>query len=131
MQEIIELVVFGLIALLVGTGLLWVLGWLFGIIGIVFNFVAGFIWSLLRFIVPIVIIGGVAYALIRFFQSQSNRSATVESVPAPPAPAPAAPPPPAPAEAASDDGNGSGDGDDGGSDGGGDDASEGDDPDKS
>lgn len=91
MQEIIELVVFGLIALLLGTGLLWVLGWLFGLAGIVFKFVAGFVWSLLRFIVPIVIIGGVAYALVRYFQNRSERPTSVETVPPPPPPAPVEP----------------------------------------
>ena len=137
MQEIIELVVFGLIALLVGTGLLWVLGWLFGIAGIVFKFVAGFIWSLLRFIVPIVIVGGLAYALVRFFQSQSKRTAAVEPVPAPPTPAPV---PPAPAETAdegdgdaseSDDGGDASDGGEGDGEGGDDASDDGDDRDKS
>ncbi len=82
MQEIIELVIFGLIALLLGTGLLWGVGWLLDLVGIVFRFFAGLIWSLLRFIIPIVIVGGVAYALFRFFQSRSDRGADSEAAPA-------------------------------------------------
>ena len=82
MQEIIELVIFGLIALLLGTGLLWGVGWLLDLVGIIFRFVAGLIWSLLRFIIPIVIVSGVAYALFRFFQSRSDRGADSEAAPA-------------------------------------------------
>ncbi len=82
MQEIIELVIFGLIALLLGTGLLWGVGWLLDLVGIIFRFVAGLIWSLLRFIIPIVIVGGVAYALFRFFQSRSDRGTDSEAAPA-------------------------------------------------
>ncbi len=82
MQEIIELVIFGLITLLLGTGLLWGVGWLLDLVGIIFRFVAGLIWSLLRFIIPIVIVGGVAYALFRFFQSRSDRGADSEAAPA-------------------------------------------------
>ena len=82
MQEIIELVIFGLIALLLGTGLLWGVGWLLDLVGIIFRFVAGLIWSLLRFIIPIVIVGGVAYALFRFFQSLSDRGTDSEAAPA-------------------------------------------------
>lgn len=110
MQEIIELVVFGLIALLLGTGLLWVLGWLMGLAGIVFKFAAGFLWSLLRFIVPIVIIGGVAYALVRFFQNQSSRPPATTAPPTAPVPAPA-PAAAAPAADTSDDGDGGAEGD--------------------
>lgn len=57
-QEMVELVVFGLIALLVGTGLLWLAGWLLGAVGTVFTWLAGLVWALLRFIVPVALIAG-------------------------------------------------------------------------
>jgi len=56
LQEIVELVVFGLIALLVGTGVLWLLGWLIGLVGSLFMWVAGILWLLLRWIIPVVVI---------------------------------------------------------------------------
>jgi hypothetical protein len=65
LQEVIELVVFGLIALLIGTGILWLLGWLLGFVSIVFTFIAGLIWTLLRFIIPIAIVAGVLFFLYR------------------------------------------------------------------
>lgn len=74
-QEIIELLVFGLIALLVGTGLLWVVGWAFGGVGYVLKLLAGLIWSLLRFVVPIAVVGAAVYALVRLLQGQRNERA--------------------------------------------------------
>ena len=65
LQEVIELVVFGLIALLIGTGILWLAGWLLGFVSVVFTFVAGLIWTLLRFIIPIAIVAGVLFFLYR------------------------------------------------------------------
>ena len=67
LQEVIELVVFGLIALLVGTGILWLLGWLMGIGSVVFTFIAGLIWALLRFIIPVAIVAGVLFFIYKLF----------------------------------------------------------------
>ena len=75
LQEVVELVVFGLIALLVGTGVLWGLGWLLGIVGIVFKFIAGLIWMLLRFIIPIALVLGVIYFIVRVINNQSKKVA--------------------------------------------------------
>ena len=79
-QEIIELLVFALIALLIGTGLLWVVGWLFGILGFVLREVAEFIWFLLKYIIPAAVIVAAVYALIKLAQNQNRRSG--EAVPA-------------------------------------------------
>ncbi|MEX2541915.1 MAG: hypothetical protein WD314_08900, partial [Trueperaceae bacterium] len=73
-QEIVELLVFGLIALLIGTALLWLVGWVFDLVGVLFKFFAGLIWSLLRFIVPVAIVAAIVYALVRLFQQQRERS---------------------------------------------------------
>jgi uncharacterized membrane protein len=72
-QEIVELLVFGLIALLIGTGLLWLAGWVFDLLGVLLKFFAGLIWSLLRFIVPVAIVAAIVYALVRLFQQQRER----------------------------------------------------------
>lgn len=71
MQEIVELLVFALIALLVGTGVVWLTGWLLGLAGTLLTWLAGLVWSLLRFVVPIALVAGVVYLLVRLM----NRSA--------------------------------------------------------
>lgn len=104
LQEYVELVVFGLIALLVGTGLLWVVGWVLSLGGIVLKGLAGLLWMLLRFIVPVAIAGGLVYFLVKAAQGRQRsddhaggmRSApprvdAAYSPPAPTAPAPATP----------------------------------------
>jgi uncharacterized membrane protein len=72
-QEIVELLVFGLIALLIGTGLLWLAGWAFDLLGVLLKFFAALIWSLLRFIVPVAVVAAIVYALVRLFQQQRER----------------------------------------------------------
>jgi uncharacterized membrane protein len=74
-QEILELVAFGLIALLVGTALLWVGGWLFGVVGWLLQGLAGLLWWVLRWILPVAILVGAVYAIVRLFQQQSRKSA--------------------------------------------------------
>lgn len=110
LQEVVELVVFGLIALLIGTGVLWLGGWVLGWVGLLLKFLAGLIWWLLRFIVPVAIVAGLIYFLVRVLQGdRSGRSGapaapnasgtTAPATTAPattptggaPAPAPAAP----------------------------------------
>ena len=65
LQEVVELVVFGLIALLLGTGLLWLVGAVFGLVGTVLGWLAGLLWALLRFVVPVALIAGAVVLLIR------------------------------------------------------------------
>lgn len=72
-QEIVELLVFALIALLVGTGLVWLVGWLMSLVGFVFQWLAGLVWSLLRFAVPVAIVAAAVYALVKLLQRQESR----------------------------------------------------------
>ncbi len=81
LQEVIELIIFGLIALVVGTGLLWVMGWLLGLIGIVFKFVAGIIWVLLRYILPVAIVAGIIFFIVRFFTGRNKKETVLASSP--------------------------------------------------
>ena len=76
-QEIIELLVFALVALVIGTGLLWVVGWLFGILGFVLREVAEFIWFLLKYIIPAAVIVAAVYALVKLAQNGSRRRGEV------------------------------------------------------
>jgi len=71
-QEIVELIVFALIALLVGTFALWLVGWVFDLVGAVFKFLSALIWGLVRFIVPVAVVGAVAYFLVRTLQKRNR-----------------------------------------------------------
>ncbi len=95
-QEIVELVVFGLVALLIGTGLLWVGGWALDGLGWLLKFIAGLLWMLLKYIVPVVIAAGLVYWLVRFLMSRNaSRAApgTGDTPPGSPAAAAADPEP--------------------------------------
>lgn len=88
MQEVVELVVFALIALLVGTGLVWVSGWLLGLVGTVLTWFAGLVWSLLRFLVPIAVVAGLVYLLVQFLSRSGEKVARGPQTqpPTPPSP---------------------------------------------
>lgn len=103
-QEIVELAVFGLIATLVGTGVLWVVGWLLGLVGTVMTWLAALIWSLVRFLVPVALVAGLAYALVRLLARSNAKVARSEPfVPAPPSPSLSPTPSASAEEPASDD----------------------------
>jgi len=70
-QEIVELVVFGLIALLLGTGVLWLLGAVFGIVGTVLGWLAALLWGLLSFLVPVALVAGAVVLIVRWAQGRS------------------------------------------------------------
>lgn len=90
LQEVAELVVFGLIALLVGTGLLWLVGWVLSLGGLLLKSLAGLLWLLLRYIVPIAIVAGLVYFLVKAAQGRQPQSAKgVGGTDAPPASPPA------------------------------------------
>src|SRR5687768_8745155 len=86
LQEVVELVVFGLVALLVGTGLLWLGGWLLGLVSVVFTTVAGWIWQLLRFIIPVALVAGVVFFVVRLIMARDKKESTVASVQSVPKP---------------------------------------------
>jgi hypothetical protein len=85
LQEVVELVVFGLIALLIGTGLLWLVGWVLGLVSVVFTAIAGWIWQLLRFIIPVAIAAGVVSFLYRLITGRDKQT-PVQPVTAPVSP---------------------------------------------
>ncbi len=76
LQEVAELVVFGLIALLVGTGLLWLVGWILSLGGLLLKSLAGLLWLLLRYIVPIAIVAGLVYFLVKAAQDRQAKPAS-------------------------------------------------------
>jgi len=83
LQEVVELVVFGLIALLIGTGVLWLAGWVLSLGGIVLKAIAGLLWLLLRFVVPVAIVAGLVYFLVKMLQDRGeSRSEPAASSPA-------------------------------------------------
>ncbi len=76
LQEVVELVVFGLIALLLGTGLLWLVGAVFGLVGTVLGWLAGLLWALLRFVVPVALIAGAVVLLVRAARGRGEAETT-------------------------------------------------------
>jgi hypothetical protein len=84
LQEVVELVVFGLIALLIGTGLLWLVGWLLGIVSVVFTAVAGWVWQLLRFIIPVALVAGVIYFIYRLITGRDKAAVQTATTPVSP-----------------------------------------------
>jgi hypothetical protein len=82
LQEVVELVVFGLIALLIGTGLLWLVGWLLGIVSVVFTAIAGWVWQLLRFIIPVALAAGVIYFIYRVITGRNKPAVQTVTTPA-------------------------------------------------
>ncbi len=87
LQEVVELVVFGLVALLVGTGLLWLIGWLLSLGGLLLKAVAGLLWLLLRFVVPVALVAGLVYFLVKALQGRSDAAPVAATPAAPAAPA--------------------------------------------
>ena len=85
----LELAVFALIALVLGVLLVWGLGWLFTGVGWLLRLVAGVFWSLLRFIIPLAIVAGLVFFLVRLLASpKSERAGTApQAAPKPAAPA--------------------------------------------
>lgn len=71
-QEIVELVAFGLIAVIVGTGVLWLAGALLGLAGSLLQWLAWLLWLVLRYIIPVAVIVAAVYALIKLAQRQSQ-----------------------------------------------------------
>ena len=71
-QEIIELIVFALIALTVGTGLMWVLGQIFAVLAVVLGFLSGIIWFLLRFLIPISLVAALVYFAVDALLSKNK-----------------------------------------------------------
>jgi predicted lipid-binding transport protein (Tim44 family) len=49
----------------------WLAGWILGLAGTLLTWLAGLVWSLLRFLVPIALVAGAVYLLVRLM----NRSA--------------------------------------------------------
>ena len=69
-QEIVELVVFGAIALLIGTGVLWLVGWVFTGAGWLALAITGLLWRVLIVLVPLVIAAGLIYWLVNYLMKQ-------------------------------------------------------------
>lgn len=84
-QEIVELVVFGAIALLIGTGMLWVVGWIFSGLGWLFQAVSGLIWRLLIILVPIIVVAGLLYWLASYLMNRRGTGNVATVVPESPA----------------------------------------------
>ncbi len=74
-QEIVELAIFGIIALAIGTGLLWVLGHVLGFVGWLSTKIAGWIWLPVRFLLLIAIVVIAVYFIWKFIQDRNSAKA--------------------------------------------------------
>ncbi len=74
-QEIVELAIFGIIALAIGTGLLWVLGYVLQAVGWLSTKLAGWIWLPVRFLLLIAIVVIAVYFIWKFIQDRNSAKA--------------------------------------------------------
>lgn len=86
LQEVVELVVFALVAVIIGTGAVWLSGWILGLVGTVLTWLAGLVWALLRFLVPVALVAGAVYLLVRYLNDRNGADASAEGAGAPPSP---------------------------------------------
>jgi predicted lipid-binding transport protein (Tim44 family) len=75
-QKTLEVVVKGFVGAIVALAGLWVLGWLFTFLGSILIGLAGIVVALLKFLVPVAVIAAIIY----FFVSQLQSSASNASV---------------------------------------------------
>jgi len=74
-QEIVELAIFGIIALAIGTGLLWVLGFVLQGVGWLSTRIASWIWLPVRFLLLIAIVVIAVYFIWKFIQDRNSAKA--------------------------------------------------------
>ncbi|MDR9391420.1 MAG: hypothetical protein RI554_05260, partial [Trueperaceae bacterium] len=86
LQEVVELVVFALVAVIIGTGAVWLSGWVLGLLGTVLTWLAGLVWALLRFLVPVALVAGAVYLLVRYLNDRNGADAAPAGAGAPPSP---------------------------------------------
>lgn len=82
-REIVELVLFGLIAVLVVTGIFWLIGWTFTGVGIALRWLSGLLWLVMKFAIPVAIVGALFYFLVRFIQKNQATQAVAAAETAP------------------------------------------------
>ena len=68
LQDILEWIVLGLLIAVAVLVVLWVGGWLFTFLGAVLKGLAGIVWVILKFLVPVLIVAAVVYFIVRFVQ---------------------------------------------------------------
>ena len=69
LEELLELIVVGLLIAIGVLVALWLGGWLMVVLGRVFLAVAALIVALLKFLIPALFIAGVLYLILRFFSN--------------------------------------------------------------
>ncbi len=69
-EEILEWAVLALIVAVVALVAFWLVGWLMVVLGKVFLALSGLIVSLLELLVPVLIVVGLVYLVVRYFQQK-------------------------------------------------------------
>lgn len=72
LRDILEWVVLGLLVVVGVLLFLWVGGWVFTFLGKLLLALSGFIWTLLTYAVPVLIIAAIGYGVVYFLQRRSS-----------------------------------------------------------
>ncbi len=68
LRDILEWVVLGLLVVVGLLLVLWVGGWVFTFLGRVLLALSGLIWTLLTYLIPVLIIAAIGYGVVYFLQ---------------------------------------------------------------
>lgn len=71
LRDILEWVILGLLVVVGVLLALWVGGWVFTFLGKVLLALSGFIWDLLLFAIPLLILAAVGYGVVYFLQKRT------------------------------------------------------------
>lgn len=72
LRDILEWVVLGLLVVVGALLFLWVGGWVFTFLGKLLLAISGLIWTLLTYVVPVLIIAAIGYGVVYFLQRRSS-----------------------------------------------------------
>ncbi|RTH39475.1 hypothetical protein CSW37_02035 [Thermus scotoductus] len=71
LRDILEWVVLGLLVVVGVLLALWVGGWVFTFLGRVLLALSGFIWELLRFAIPLLVLAAIGYGVVYLLQKRT------------------------------------------------------------
>ncbi|AFV75936.1 hypothetical protein YIM1640_07150 [Thermus oshimai] len=72
LRDILEWVVLGLLVVVGVLLFLWVGGWVFTFLGKLLLAISGLIWTLLTYVVPVLIIAAIGYGVVYLLQRRSS-----------------------------------------------------------
>ncbi|TBH21791.1 hypothetical protein [Thermus thermamylovorans] len=70
LRDLLEWIVLGLLVVVGVLLALWVGGWVFTFLGRVLLALSGLIWTLLTYVIPVLIIAAIGYGVVYFLQKR-------------------------------------------------------------